>query len=93
MEPQNSCPELPGFQGRPITIRAEADLRVYRGRLRTSGADGVAVYGASSIRGRLILLERGLVRKPRELERIFVHEVFHFVWRACRINEDARTRI
>jgi hypothetical protein len=41
---------------------------------------GDAVYAGSFLRRRSIVLEQQMVKTPRVLERIFVHEVFHFVW-------------
>jgi len=38
------------------------------------------VYAGSFLRKRRIVLEQQMVKTPRVLERIFVHEVFHFVW-------------
>jgi hypothetical protein len=41
---------------------------------------GREVYAASMIRGRRIALEDELLRNPGELRRIYIHELFHFVW-------------
>lgn len=38
------------------------------------------MYAGSFLRRRSIVLEQQMVKTPRVLERIFVHEVFHFVW-------------
>jgi hypothetical protein len=41
---------------------------------------GTAVHAATFLRERRIVLDRELLRRPGELRRIFVHELFHFVW-------------
>ena len=63
---------LPPLEGAPIRIR-------FRRRLE-SGLHGTEVHAATFLRKRLILLETGLVCHRRELARILVHELFHFVW-------------
>jgi hypothetical protein len=37
-------------------------------------------HASTSIRKRVILLDRGVLRRPGEFERILIHELFHFVW-------------
>ena len=49
-------------------------------RLESGTGRGSQVHAGSFLRKREMVLERELLAKPRELERIFVHEVFHFVW-------------
>lgn len=49
---------------------------------------GQPVYAATFIRRRLIVLDRELREKPRELARILTHEMFHFVW--ARLGNPAR---
>jgi len=48
------------------------------GRL-TSGK-GTPVHAASFLRQHLIVLDRELLATPTELGRIWMHELFHFVW-------------
>ena len=53
----------------------------HRGKLLSgSGSPGIPVHAASFIRKREIVLETGLLRRPRKLHLIAVHEIFHFVW-------------
>jgi hypothetical protein len=46
------------------------------------------VYAGSFIRKRQIVLDRELEHQPKELARILVHELFHFVW--VRLGNPAR---
>lgn len=55
-------------------------LTAYRGNLLSRSHKGDAVYAGSFLRKRKIVLEEEMLKTPRVLERIFVHEVFHFVW-------------
>jgi len=50
---------------------------VQRGKLAPRG---VAVHAATFLRERRIILDKALLRRPRELRRIFIHELLHFVW-------------
>jgi hypothetical protein len=60
-----------------IRVEFRPDLRVRRGKL---APEGVAVHAATFLRQRHIVLDSELQRRPRELRRIFLHELFHFVW-------------
>ncbi|MDQ6677741.1 MAG: hypothetical protein M3Z09_10650 [Acidobacteriota bacterium] len=53
---------------------------VSRRRLRSTPGPGTAVHAASFLRQRLIVLDRELLSSPRELKRIWLHELYHFVW-------------
>jgi hypothetical protein len=55
-------------------------LTAYKGKLLSKSPHGDAVYAGSFLRQRKIVLDEVMLRTPRVLERIFVHEVFHFVW-------------
>ncbi|HYP06396.1 MAG TPA: hypothetical protein VER03_09160 [Bryobacteraceae bacterium] len=55
-------------------------LTAYKGKLLSKSPHGHAVYAGSFLRERRIVLDAVMLRTPRVLERIFVHEVFHFVW-------------
>jgi hypothetical protein len=57
---------LPDFEGSPILIRSFPGLRDRHG----------AVHAGSFLRARRILFDCAAAEFPR----IFVHEVFHFVW-------------
>lgn len=61
-------------------MRFVCDPHVHRGQLLAGGGRGVAVHAGSQIRARTIALDRALLKRPRELARIFVHELFHFAW-------------
>ncbi len=56
------------------------DPHAYRGRVLAGGDKGHPVHAASDMRRREVVLDRGLLRRPDELARILVHELFHFVW-------------
>lgn len=60
-----------------IRVELRRGLRVRRGKLAPTG---VEVHAATFLREGRIILDRELVRRPRELRRIFVHELCHFVW-------------
>lgn len=64
--------------GLPIHISARPDLRCSRGKI-VSGR-GTPVHAATFIRQRLIVLDADLLNSDAELRRIFLHELFHFVW-------------
>lgn len=60
---------LPAMHGDPIRIRFVRDLSP-RG----------PVHAGAFVRERRILFETSLERRRGEFARIFVHELFHFVW-------------
>ncbi len=61
---------LPPFAGRPVR------LEIRRGLLDDRGA----VHAGAFLRERRIAFDAALAGDPREFARIFVHELFHFVW-------------
>lgn len=65
---------------RPIHVSYRPHLTAYRGNLLSKSPKGDAVYAGCFLRKRKIILDEQMLRTPRVLERIFVHEVFHFVW-------------
>lgn len=72
---------LPSIDGGPVFISARPDLARHQGKLLSpSRGTGTAVYAASFIRQRRIVLESSLLSEPDLLPLILVHEVFHFVW-------------
>jgi hypothetical protein len=71
---------MPRLSGRPIRVRFLADLRADRGILRSGGSRGEEVHAGSFLRQREIVLDAALLPDSGELARIFVHELFHFVW-------------
>jgi len=60
---------LPPAHGDPILVRFVRDL---------SGHG--PIHAGSLLRERRMLLETSLAADPAEFTRIFVHELFHFVW-------------
>jgi hypothetical protein len=79
---------LAGFEGREIRVRFLKDLRASRDKLYSERPHGQPVYAASFIRRREIFLDLELERRPRNLARILVHELFHFAW--VRLGNRAR---
>jgi hypothetical protein len=75
-----TCRSLPAFEGRPIRLAFKPELRAWRGKLLSGAERGQEVHGGSQIRKRLVVLDEALLRRPAELRRILVHELFHFVW-------------
>ena len=60
---------LPPAAGHPIRIRFVRDLSAHG-----------PIHAGSLLRERRMLLETSLARDSAEFRRIFVHELFHFVW-------------
>lgn len=71
---------MPELEGPPVTVMWRGGLRAHQGRLLSGPGPGDAVHAATFIRRREVVLDRELRQQPRELARIAVHEVFHFVW-------------
>ncbi len=67
-------------EGRPIRVRFAPRLTARRGRLLVEREAGTPVHAGTFLRRREIVLDSELLAQPRELARIFVHELFHFVW-------------
>jgi hypothetical protein len=57
---------LPSLSGPPIRVELKNSLGPH--------------HAATSIPRRLILLDRGLLSKQGDFERILIHEIFHFAW-------------
>lgn len=57
---------LPELTGRPIRVVLRASLGSH--------------LAAASIPRRLILLDRSVLSRPGEFDRILIHELFHFAW-------------
>src|SRR5439155_185041 len=60
---------LPPARGAPVSICFVRDLS-HRG----------PIHAGAFLRQRRIVFETSLARDPSEFARIFVHELFHFVW-------------
>jgi hypothetical protein len=71
---------MPPLSGQRIHVSFMPCLTAHRGKLLSKSMKGDAVYAGSFLRKRRIVLEEQMLRTPRVLQRIFVHEVFHFVW-------------
>ncbi len=71
---------LPHLEGRAIRVRFLPSLKAHRGRLLHGVGHGVPVHAASFLRRRVLVLETELLARPRELARIFAHELSHFLW-------------
>lgn len=71
--------EIP-LSGQPIELCFRPALRVCRGKLVSGGPRGAEVHAGSFIRERRIVLDAALRDDDRELRRILLHEIFHFVW-------------
>ena len=68
------------FTGAPIQIAFRPELTAWRGKLLSGDDKGQPVLAGSFLRQREIVIDRELLTKPRQLTRIVLHEVFHFVW-------------
>lgn len=79
---------LAALEGRSVRLRFLPALTADCRRLYSNRPHGQPVYAGSFIRKRQIVLDRELERQPRELARILVHELFHFVW--ARLGNPAR---
>ena len=69
-----------GIEGRSIQVRFRPALSASRGKLLSNTGRGRPVHAGSFIQKREIVLEAELRADPQELARVFVHELFHFVW-------------
>ena len=79
--PEGVFERLPELKARRrINVSSRPHLTAYKGKLLSKSPHGAAVYAGSFLRQRKIVLDEVMLRTPRVLERIFVHEVFHFVW-------------
>jgi hypothetical protein len=61
---------LPKISGQPVRLEIRRGLRDRRG----------AVHAGAFLRERRIAFDAELARDSGEFARIFVHEIFHFVW-------------
>jgi hypothetical protein len=76
----NVLRRLPAMEGRPIVVKVRPELRAHRGKLLSRGSAGNAIHAGSDMRKRWMVLDSALQAEPGELDRIFVHEAYHFVW-------------
>src|ERR671914_591869 len=90
MAPDGVFERMPLLQAeRTIHVSFRPHLTAYKGKLLSKSPKGDAVYAGSFLRERKIVLDETMLRTPRVLERIFVHEVFHFVW--SKLGNNLRT--
>ena len=75
-----NCNGFPTLRGLPIDVAFQPRLTAARGRLLSGASRGRPVLAGSFLRRREIVLDADLRRTPYKLERILVHELFHFVW-------------
>jgi hypothetical protein len=71
---------LPALEGGSVSLDFLPALTADRRSLYSNRPHGQPVHAGSFIRKRRIVLDRELERKPCELARILVHELFHFAW-------------
>ncbi len=72
---------LPRIEGAPIQVRFSSALTASRGKLLSGKNAGSPVHAGTFLRKRRIVLDTNLLEDSAELARIWVHELFHFVWR------------
>jgi hypothetical protein len=78
--------KLPALAGVPIRLTYRLPLLVKGGVIVKAG--GQEMHAASFLRWRHIVLDGELRTQPSEWRRVFVHELFHFVW--LRLGNPAR---
>lgn len=73
--------ELPPLLGAPLHLDIQPFLTSCGGRLLSNQPHrGHAIFAASFIRKREIVLEKELLSQSGTLTGIFLHELFHFAW-------------
>jgi hypothetical protein len=76
--------DLPPLLGAPLRVDLRPSLTASGGRLLSNETHrGRAVFAASFIRKREIVLEEELVADHKILRGILLHELFHFAWVAA----------
>jgi hypothetical protein len=71
---------MPPLTGGVIRIDFQNAPRSCNRRLESGPGPGLQVHAAGFLRGRRVVLDEALRRRPGELSRILIHELFHFVW-------------
>jgi len=61
-------------------VRIIPDPHAIGGRLLSGGGRGQEVHAGSRIPAREMVLDEALMDRPHEFARIFLHELFHFIW-------------
>lgn len=72
--------QVPRMEGPPIHIRFLPALTGYQGKLLSKKNVGTSVHAGAFPRKRRIVFDTALLADSQEFRRIFVHEIFHFVW-------------
>ena len=80
--------QSPALCGRPVRIEFLSGLTVSRGKLLSGESKGQEVHAGSFLRERRIVLDTALLENWDELNRILVHELFHFAW--VRLSNEKR---
>ena len=70
----------PALYGKPVRIEFQPGLSVHQGKLLSEKAKGTEVHAGSFVPARRIVLDTALLTNWDELNRILVHELFHFAW-------------
>jgi hypothetical protein len=70
----------PARSGRALKIRFVSSPRARQGKLQSGEGPGSAVHAGAFLRKREVVLDAALLASPRDLARILIHEIFHFVW-------------
>jgi hypothetical protein len=71
---------LPALDGLAIEVKFLPALTAHKGKMESGSGRGTEVHAATFPRGRIMVLDSALLKDNEELARIFVHELFHFVW-------------
>lgn len=73
--------DLPPLVGKPLRLEIRPTLTACGGKLLTKQPNrGHAVFAASFIKRREIVVEEELLTESKALRGILMHELFHFVW-------------
>lgn len=72
-------PDVPAW-GDPISVEFSPSLSVTGGKLRSDVPGGRPVHAAAFLSQRRLVLDSELETNKSELQRILLHELFHFVW-------------
>ena len=83
---------LPRISGAPIRVRFSPGLRASQNRLATAAESHASrwpeIHAGTFVRSRHTIVDVALLADSRELTRILLHELFHYVW--ARLGNSAR---
>jgi hypothetical protein len=77
---ERAAERLPLLRGKKIHVCLRQKLTAHRGMLLSRSSKGIPVYAGCFLGKRQIVLDDSMLRTPNVLARIFLHEIFHFVW-------------